>query len=390
MKIENYIANRYLYKGNSGFSTVKVISVLAFLGVTIGISAIIIISSVFGGFQKYTLDSLKDESPNFVISSPNESLILDLLSDSVQFSLESKTDILIFDKKPVPALKKSYLVPDYYKGESLGKIHLEGISSGQSTRKLSSDIYSQIGYSGDTLLYYQTKFLEASINFGMPMLPQQFQYTGFFIASSNEKKPIVAEVTKARSNQLYLNNINDLSNFNISIWQENFNPTDYQLSESTYKSFDQINSDLLFVLKLEKLFASFVMFLIVTIGIFNLIASLSIKITLKNKDLALLKAIGLSHDSIKKIFKRVAMKILLYGIIAGTLLGFSFYLTQTKTGLFKVNVPDAPISKIPVELELLQYSIAVIATVFLTLLLIKLPQRQIEKHHIPTALKSGL
>ena len=63
MQIEHFIARRYLY-GKKRFSFINIISLLATLGIMFGVAALIVVMSVFNGFNGLVTSILQDFDPH--------------------------------------------------------------------------------------------------------------------------------------------------------------------------------------------------------------------------------------------------------------------------------------------------------------------------------------
>jgi lipoprotein-releasing system permease protein len=66
MQIERFIARRYLY-GKKRFSFINIISLLATLGIMFGVAALIVVMSVFNGFNGLVTSILQDFDPHVKI-----------------------------------------------------------------------------------------------------------------------------------------------------------------------------------------------------------------------------------------------------------------------------------------------------------------------------------
>lgn len=90
------------------------------------------------------------------------------------------------------------------------------------------------------------------------------------------------------------------------------------------RSWKDINKNLLSTLELQRAVLSSVMFLIVLVGAFNIIASLTMLVSEKTKEIAILKAIGLSPRRCARIFRIIGIRLGLIGVLSGTALALWF------------------------------------------------------------------
>ena len=104
-------------------------------------------------------------------------------------------------------------------------------------------------------------------------------------------------------------------------------------------------------MKLEKLGATIVLSLIFLVSSFNLAMNLSLNSLQNLKEIALLKALGASKISIRKIIFYMGIKLSGIGICIGTLLSIIIISFQS---IYKfISIPDTVyfISYLPVDLE---------------------------------------
>jgi ABC-type lipoprotein release transport system permease subunit len=115
--------------------------------------------------------------------------------------------------------------------------------------------------------------------------------------------------------------------------------TRYQQNEALYR-----------MMKSEKLIVYAILILIVVILSFNISGSLSMLITEKKDDIATLKSMGASDKLIRRIFLSVGLLIVFAGIAAGLTIGLSICLLQQHLGLLKLPGNSLLIDAYPVKL----------------------------------------
>ena len=89
-------------------------------------------------------------------------------------------------------------------------------------------------------------------------------------------------------------------------------------------SWKENNSSLINALNVEKNVMFLILTLIILVASMNIISGLIIFVKEKNKDIAILKTIGLSNSSLMKIFMSIGLLIGLIGTSLGVLLGVVF------------------------------------------------------------------
>jgi len=125
-------------------------------------------------------------------------------------------------------------------------------------------------------------------------------------------------------------------------------------------SYEQ-NEAYLKIMNIEKwvsyLIASLTMFMIA----FNMVGCLWMIVLDKRKDISILKSMGMTSQKIKEIFMTEGMLIGIVGVVIGTVLALLMYFLQKQFGL--VSIPDGfMVNSYPIELKITDF-IIVIATV---------------------------
>lgn len=109
----------------------------------------------------------------------------------------------------------------------------------------------------------------------------------------------------------------------------------------------QMNRNLFSALKLEKTMMFLLLVLITIVASFNIVSTLTMIVTEKQKEIAILKAMGATRNSIRKIFMLNGLIIGLSGTVIGIPLGYAFlWLIQT---FWTFDPTVYYISKIPVH-----------------------------------------
>ena len=99
-------------------------------------------------------------------------------------------------------------------------------------------------------------------------------------------------------------------------------------------SWKENNSNLINALKVEKNVMFLILTLIIIVASMNIISGLIIFVKEKNKDIGILKTIGLSNLSLIKIFMTIGLIIGIIGTTLGSVIGIVFSLNITKHIIF--------------------------------------------------------
>jgi len=114
----------------------------------------------------------------------------------------------------------------------------------------------------------------------------------------------------------------------------------------------------------------------VMVAALNIIASLILLVMEKNRDIAILKTMGSSAASIRRIFMFQGLVIGLVGTTVGALLGTLVIFFADKYKLVRVPLDVYQISYVPFRLEALDFTIVVVVAILMCFLATIYPSRQ--------------
>ena len=140
-----------------------------------------------------------------------------------------------------------------------------------------------------------------------------------------------------------------------------------------------MNQSLFSALSLEKLAISITIGLIVMVAALNIIASLILLVMEKSRDIAILKTMGSSSASIRRIFMFQGLVIGLIGTIGGAALGTLTIYLADKYRLVRVPIDVYQISHVPFRLDAMDFAIVVASAVLICFLATIYPSRQAAK-----------
>ena len=144
------------------------------------------------------------------------------------------------------------------------------------------------------------------------------------------------------------------------------------------KNWMQMNQSIFTALKLEKTAMFIILTLIVFVAAFNIASSLIMMVMEKTKDIAILKAMGATNKTIKKIFVINGLSIGLVGTFFGVVFGV-FICFLLKNYQF-IHLPDAyPFSTIPINLNFYDVLIIAISTILICFLAAVYPANKASK-----------
>ena len=405
-KIERIISSRNLRpKKKEGF--LKIISIFSFLGIMLGVAILIIVMSVMNGFKKDLTNKILGLNPHVVIEPNNfqidNSYISRLKKDFEDITISksySGEGIVISNDKA-----KGVILKGIDKNEKNTLEFFENFTTQGDLNNFNSNkvfIGSELAFNlklkkGDTINLMTSSFV------GTPLgnLPKQenFELAGIFNTGFIEFD----------QNIIFINIQDALSIFNkderdqnieiylkdplkANFYKENIQKINENFFIYTWSDF---NKSLFSALKVERNVMFIILSLIIVVAAFNIISGLTILIKNKTKEIAILKTLGFSNQSIKKTFFLTGLTIGFFATLSGIILGILFSVNIEKIRILLSKVFDLEIfpsdiyflEELPYEINL--YSIIIIFFISLLISAIAsyLPAKKISKMNTFRALR---
>ncbi len=347
-KAERLISLRNLRpKKKEGF--LKVISIFSFLGIMLGVAILIVVMSVMNGFKTELTNKILGLNPHIVIQSNG-------------FKIEDN-----FLKK-IKKINSNFKISKTYSGEGIiinnqnakgiiiKGIDLENKNSLNFLKKNLSQnnlikftkgevfIGAELAYDlnlkvGDKINLMSTAFITTPFG-GLPK-QDSFKVAGLFNSGFYEFD----------KNFVFLGLSDSLTIFDKDEHEKNFEIyIDNPVKADVYKdkiqdlnpnyfvySWSDLNKSFFSALKVERNVMFIILTLILIVAAFNIISGLTILIKNKTKEIAILKTLGLSNNSIKKSFFLTGFTIGFFATFAGIFLGVFFALNIEKIRVFLSN-----------------------------------------------------
>ena len=405
-KVEKLISSRNLRpKKKEGF--LKIISIFSFLGIMLGVAILIIVMSVMNGFKTDLTKKILGLNPHIVIQ-PNSFTIdnnyisklknkFPNLKINKSFSGEG---IIINNNNAKGVIFKGIDKDEKKSIEFLNK----NITSGDINAFNKNQVFigTELAYNlnlkvGDKISLMSSAFVATPLG----SLPKQESFkiagtftTGFIEFDQNivfliieDALSIFDKEKKDQNIEIYLTDPLKANQIKKKI--ENINPNFFIYTWS------DLNKSFFSALKVERNVMFIILTLIVIVAAFNIISGLTILIKNKTKEIAILKTLGLSNNSIKKSFFLTGFTIGFLATISGIILGiiFSYNIEKLRiilSTVFNLEIFPADIyflEKLPSEINF--FSILIIFFLSLTVSAIAsyLPALTISKMKTFRALK---
>jgi lipoprotein-releasing system permease protein len=157
----------------------------------------------------------------------------------------------------------------------------------------------------------------------------------------------------------------------------------------TYKDWMQINKNLFSALKLEKSAMFITLSLIILIATFSIASSLVMMVMEKTKDIAILKTMGATKQSIRKMFVFQGMVIGVVGTVAGVVLGTALCILQREYHLISLPGDVYYITALPVNLKAIDVAMVAAAALGICFLATLFPAFQAARLKPVEAIRYG-
>jgi lipoprotein-releasing system permease protein len=111
----------------------------------------------------------------------------------------------------------------------------------------------------------------------------------------------------------------------------------------------------------------------------TIISMLLMMVIERTSMIGMLKALGASRNQIRNLFLFYSFRLLLYGLLAGNLLGLGFVIFQSKTGFLSLPAESYYIDQVPVEIGLWPIVLINFGVTFIWFLMLLIPSLIIDR-----------
>jgi lipoprotein-releasing system permease protein len=380
MSFELFVAKKYFRaKRRTGF--ISIITYVSIAGVTIGVTALILVLSVMNGFEEEVRSKLigadahirlrryfnkpiteKDHIMEVVLATKRvigatptiieKGMIRSQKSSgqTVIKAVDLSTTDSVLDLKS----KVDYGEFDFKKKEINGK-EIPGIILG---KYLSDQL---MAYSNDDIVSLIVYPSEQSSIFAQPKV-KQFYVAGTIELGYYEYDKMFSFISLDDA-QEFLGMPGQVTWIEIKIDDyEKANEVAEDLTEQlgypyTTLTWFEMNKSLFSWMKIEKWGALLILSLIIMVAAFNIISSLIMVVMEKTREIGILKSMGATSKSIMKIFVLEGMFIGVLGTMLGSILGYGIGFAQLKYKLISLPADVYIISSLPIKLQLSDFII---------------------------------
>ena len=340
-KIEKEVTLRFLKtRKNDGF--LNIISIFSFIGISLGVAVLIIVMSVMNGFRTELIDKIVGFNAHAVVKPYNKPLKFMHDADFAFNIFSNDGEAVIINKNNTKGLLlKGYSAKDF---SSLKIMNNQEFFGSKDLNNNSISIGRELSFNlnvdiGDSITIMSPSGVQTLVG----SLPKQESFKIISIFDSG--------LSDFNENIAYIN-LETLEVFFDKNKEERFlefyfqNPKDIEVHKSNLLNlfpdelvytWADMNKSLFSALKVERNVMFIILSLIIIVAAFNIISGLTILVKNKTRDIGILKSIGVTNNSIKKIFFLVGFTIgtsaTIFGIIIGTL--FSYYVENIREFISK-------------------------------------------------------
>ena len=403
MNLSAFVARRYLFSKKS-HNIINIISAISLVGVMVCTMALIIVLSVFNGFDSLIKSMFSNFDPDIKIT-PAQGKVFDPQTDTLrQISQLSYVDCVCETLEENVLLEyDKHMQPATLKGVSEQYSRLTGID----TTIISGEFVlnngrRQMAVLGAGLAYY----LSVNVNFissiriyvpkrngRISMNPERafsnsyiFPSGIFAIQQEIDNRYMLVPIDFARNLLDYSTQVSALElklkpgtdrdrardEISAMVGDDYVVRTQYQQHEMLYK-----------VMKSEKFAIFLILTFILIIGSFNMIGSLSMLIIDKKNDIATLNSLGFDRKGIQRIFIYEGWIISIGGAILGLLLGLLVCWLQQTYGFLKLDsMGTFVVSNYPVKIIWTDLLLALATVVVIGLVASWYPNRLFTKRYL--------
>ena len=353
-------ALRYLFARKS-HNVINIISGISVAGMAIGTAALIIILSVFNGFNKLVSDSLGDAQPDLVVKPatgkafvPDSTTFAWLYDQEKVFNMSSIIEeqaFIAFEGKQSLARVKG--VDSVFEEESPLRDHItDGVFTLHRGTQPRAVMGSGLAWSMDINprfvapleIYYPDR--EGTVSLSNPaasLRSAKVKVDGIFAVNAELDAELV--IVPIETMRELLDYDNEVTSVEIRVTE---GTTDKELKSlvseletrlgADYAVLDRYrqNEALYKMMRYEKLAIYMILIFIVIIIAFNIYSSLTMLIIEKKDDIGTLHSLGAPEAMTRRIFLLEGWLITLLGLAIGLVIGIACVLLQQKFGLIRM------------------------------------------------------
>jgi lipoprotein-releasing system permease protein len=367
---EIFVSLRYL-KTKKRYGTISLNTFISIAGVVIGVATSIITLAVMTGFQGYFRDKILSAISHVVVMEYSGEGVKDLkaLQEKVSKVPHVKAttpfiinQVMLTTKDRVQGVvvrgidpKTEGQVTDLEKNVTEGSLRdLEGLGRKMPCIVIGEDLARKFGANiGDTLTMVNPIGEESPM--GMVPKMRKFELVGVFDAGMYDYNTTFVYISLGEA-QKFFNMPGRVSGLQARV-DDIYRASAIAESIQSVIGFPyytrnwiEMNKNFFSALKLEKIGMSLILVVIIIVASFNIIGTLTMIVMEKSREIAILKSMGATRNSIMKIFMFSGVFIGVVGTVLGSLIGYGAVALIARSGLITLPKDVYQVSHLPLSI----------------------------------------
>ncbi len=388
---EIFISLRYL-KTKKRYGTISLNTFISIAGVVIGVATSIITLAVMTGFQDYFRDKILSAMPHIVVLEFSGNGVKDekalekkiggvphvtattpfIYAQSMLTTRERMQGVVVRGVDP----RTEARVTDLAKNMTSGRLtDLEGANLKLPGIIIGEDLARKLGVSvGDPVTMVNPLGEETPL--GMVPKMRKFEVLGLFDAGMYDYNTGFVYISLAEA-QKFFDMPGRVSGVQVRIDQIYDAGRISSMIQAAVgypfytRNWMEMNKNFFSALLLEKIGMSLILVVIIIVASFNIVGTLTMIVMEKNREIAILKSMGSSAQSIVKIFMFAGLAIGCVGTAIGVIIGYGAVMVLTKTDVISLPKDVYQVSRLPLTtsgLDVLFISLVALGISFLATL----------------------
>ena len=380
MNLSSKIARRYLFAKKST-NAINIITGIAVTGMAIGTAAIILVLSVFNGFEELLTDLYNDFNPDIKISPVEgkkfsaDTLLIRQLQDleGVEWVAQSLEEVALFEyedqesfgvikgvdqnfqkvtRMDTVILEGSYTLEDGPRSMLVAGIGLRNrlsldvddpfsaVSVYMVKRKqqgpISKAFKKQMAYPSGTFLVQHEQMDESYVYTNLDFVRRLLGYQNEVSALEIKLNPLIASIPSQQAIQQIVGD------------------------DFLVKNRHEQNAAYFKLMNLEKWMGFAILCLMLILIAFNVVGALWMIVMDKQKDIAILRSLGASKKLVRNIFLKEGLFISTLGLVIGVGLALLIYLAQKYQGIISIPA-NTIIDNYPIQIQWFDFAATALA-----------------------------
>lgn len=367
MRYELFLALRYLRGLKRTQPFVSVIAAISICGVALGVAALLVVLGVMSGFDSDLEEKIIGANPHLIVQAQGHSNDIEqIVERALKFPQVKaaapflQTQVLLKHGNEAAGILLRGVDPIRELAvTNLSSMVRKGWPPGTQGLIVGAELAKRLGVSpGDTVIV-----VGGGSAAPHPMVVAGELVTGMYDYDSHLA---LAEISTVEE---LLGKSDGITGVGVRLHRATDAPQVKKILQAELgypywvMSWMDLNKNLFAALKLEKMTMFVILTLIVLVSSFNIIATLLMMVVKKTKDIGILKSLGATHVSIRRIFTWAGLLIGLLGTFLGTVVGLILCAALAKYQFIQLPPEIYYIDRLPVKLEFQDAASVVVAAI---------------------------